>query len=112
MRKPSAIYLFKKNGIYATVGTDTINAVFEEIKKYSEPNINWQLFNPQNTRASAIYNMLCEGCSIEEIAYITDSSIVQLVKYLPDEIVDKNGEKKWKIKGGGKERHPFNMLFE
>ena len=56
--------------------------------------------------------MLCEGCSIEEIAYITDSSIVQLVKYLPDEIVDKNGEKKWKIKGGGKERHPFNMLFE
>lgn len=39
LRKPSAIYLFKKNGIYATVGTDTINAVFEEIKKYSEPNV-------------------------------------------------------------------------
>lgn len=112
LRKPSAIYVAKKNGVYSTVGTDTINSVFEEIKKYSDPDVNWKLFNPQNTRASAIYNMLCEGCSIEEIAYITDSPINQLVKYLPDEIVDKNGGRKWKNKGGGREKHPFNSLFE
>lgn len=112
LKKPKAIYVFKKNGTYSTVGTDTINAVFDDIKKYTEPGINWHLFNPQNTRGSAIYNMLCAGCSIEEIAYITDSPIQQLIKYLPDDIVDKNGAKKWRTKNSGREKHPFSIIFE
>lgn len=112
IKKPSAIYVFKKNGIYTTVGTDTINAVFDDIKRYTEQGVNWKLFNPQNTRSAAIYNMLCAGCSIEEIAYITDSSIVQLIKYLPDDIVDKNGERKWKNRNGGKDIHPFKEIFD
>lgn len=56
--------------------------------------------------------MLCAGCSIEEIAYITDSTLVQLEKYLPDDIVDKNGEKGWKSKNGGRDKHPFKKIFD
>lgn len=112
IKKPSSIYVFKKNGVYTSVGTDTINAVFDEIKKYNEQGVNWRLFNPQNTRSAAIYNMLCSGCSIEEIAYITDSTLVQLEKYLPYDIVDKNGEKEWKSKNGGRDKHPFKKIFD
>lgn len=112
IKKPSSIYVFKKNGVYTSVGTDTINAVFDEIKKYKEEGVNWRLFNPQNTRSAAIYNMLCAGCSIEEIAYITDSALIQLVKYLPDDIVEKNGEKEWKSKNGGRDKHPFKEIFD
>lgn len=112
IKRPSSIYVFKKNGVYTSVGTDTINAVFDEIKKYKEKGVNWKLFNPQNTRSAAIYNMLCAGCSIEEIAYITDSNLVQLEKYLPDDIVDKNGEREWKNKNGGKDKHPFREIFD
>lgn len=112
LKKPSAIYLFKKNGVYSTVGTDSINAVFDEIKKYNDDGVNWKLFNPQNARASAIYRMLCSGCSIEEIAYISDSPVQQLIKYLPDDIVDYNGARKWRTKIGGKEKHPFKDSFD
>ena len=84
----------------------------DEIKKYKEQGVNWRLFNPQNTRSAAIYNMLCAGCSIEEIAYITDSTLIQLVKYLPDDIVEKNGEKEWKSKNGGRDKHPFKEIFD
>lgn len=104
--------MFKKNGVYSTVGTDSINAVFDEIKKYDDDGGNWKLFNLQNARASAIYRMLCSGCSIEEIAYITDSPVQQLIKYLPDDIVDYNGARKWRTKIGGKEKHPFKDSFD
>ena len=46
--------------------------------------------------------MLIAGCSIEEIVYITDSPLSQLVKYLPADIIIKNGARKWKTKAGGK----------
>lgn len=112
LRKPSAIYVVKKNGSYGTVGTDTINDVFRNIKNNEAFEGEDVLFNPQVTRASAIRSMLCAGCSIEEISYITGAPLSQLIRYFPDEIVLKNGQKKWNAKGGGKDRHPFGSIFD
>ena len=112
IRNPSAIYVYKKGKKYLPVSTNSISAVFEEIKKYTEENINWTMFNPQNLRGEVIYKMLCSGCTIEEISYITDTSLSQLVRYLPDDIIKRNGEKEWKRKNGDRFNHPFREFFD
>lgn len=112
IKKPSAIYVYKKKDKYSAVSANSISAVFEEIKHFTEIGSDCAKINPQNSRAAVIYNMLCAGCTIEEIAYITDATLSQLIKYLPDEIVKRNGEKQWKSKSGGRYKHPFKELFD
>lgn len=112
IKNPTAIYVYKKGERYLPVSSNSISAVFEEIKKYTEEDINWTMFNPQNLRGEVIYKMLCAGCTIEEISYITDTSLSQLVRYLPDDIIKKNGEKEWKCKNSGRFKHPFREFFD
>lgn len=91
---------------------DVISDIFNDVKKCDKIEKDRKYFNPQNTRASAIKNMLIAGCSIEEIVYITDSPLSQLVKYLPADIIIKNGARKWKTKTGGKYKHPIKKMVD
>lgn len=112
LKNPKAVYVCKHNGTYKIVEPNVISDIFNDIKKCNKIKCNKKYFNTQNTRVSAIKNMLVAGCSIEEIVYITDSPLSQLNRYLPNEIISRNGERKWKIKSGGKYKHPFKVFFD
>ena len=113
IKKPKAIHVVKRNGKYVTVKSDAINFFFDEIKQMNEENSEWKLFNPQNARSSLIYNMFMAGCTLEEIAYLTDSPIAQVIKYIPDNLINKKGEKSWnRGKNPGRNNHPFKEIFD
>ena len=112
IKSPKAIYVTKYNGKCKIVEMDVISDIFNDVKKCDKIEKDRRYFNPQNTRASAIKNMLIAGCSIEEIVYITDSPLSQLVKYLPADIIIKNGARKWKTKAGGKYKHPIKKMVD
>ena len=111
---PKSIYVTKHNGKYYPVKSDTINMLFDEdIKKLQEKEVDWKILNPQSTRAMLIYNMFASGCTIEHIAYLTGATVSQIMRYIPNSIIEEMGKKKWEKKQDtGRNQHPYKKIFD
>ena len=51
------------------------------------------LYRLQNVRRTIIIKMYESGCSLEEIAYSTDSSVNKILKYILAELIKKEEKK-------------------
>ncbi len=111
---PKAIYVTRRNGKCFTVKSDAINTMFdEEIKILKEGNVEWQILNPQNTRAMLIYNMFENGCTIEQIVYLTGATVTQILRYISNETIEKFGRRSWEKKQeAGRNLHPYKEIFD
>ena len=111
---PKSIYVTKHKGKYYPIKSDTINMLFdEEIKTLQESGIDWTVLNPQSTRAMVIYNMFRSGCNMEHIAYLTGATVSQIMRYIPNNIVEEAGKKTWEKKQDtGRNQHPYREIFD
>ena len=111
---PKSIYVTKHNGKYYPVKSDTINMLFdEEIKTLQEKEVDWKILNPQSTRAMLIHNMFKSGCNIEHIAYLTGATVSQIMRYIPNNVIEEAGKKKWEKKqDSGRSQHPYKEIFD
>lgn len=114
--KAKWIYVKKYHGKCSTVTENVINGFFKDgIHKLQVGDTDWMAFNLQTIRASLIINMYIEGCSLEEIYYLTGAPISGMLQpdIINDEMIKKAGEKRWKNGAkSGQSKHPFNKLFD
>ena len=111
---PKSIYVTKHKGKYYPIKSDTINMLFDEdIKKIQERDVDWKVLNPQTTRAMLIYNMFVNGCTIEHIAYLTGATVSQIMRYIPNSVIEEAGKKTWEKKQDtGRNQHPYKEIFD
>lgn len=92
--KPTAINVIRKGEKYLPAKKDTVNAVFDEdIKAMDKENERINTLTPQKMRAIVIYNMCKCGCTLDEVPYLTNATVAQILRYVPEDIIQKNGMK-------------------
>ena len=68
---------------------------------------------PQKMRAIVIYNMCKCGCTLDEVSYLTNATVSQILRYVPEDVIEKNGMKIWRSgKKDGRRHHPYKEIFD
>ena len=105
--KPTAINVIRKGEKYFPAKKDTVNALFDEdIKIMDKNNERINTLTPQKMRAIVIYNMCKCGCTLDEVSYLTNATVSQILRYVPEDVIEKNGMKIWRSgKKDGRRQH-------
>ncbi|GEM_PF-5619546 len=110
------IYGTKKSGGYYSVKEDVVNVLFsEDLDTFKKEHPRWKTITAQEMRGCVIYNMHEKGYSIDEIAYLSNASITQILRYIKNETALNNGESLWQKESGEESRrkmHPFQAIFD
>ncbi len=111
--KPTAINVIRKGEKYFPAKKDTVNALFDEdIKIMDKNNERINTLTPQKMRAIVIYNMCKCGCTLDEVSYLTNATVSQILRYVPEDVIEKNGMKIWRSgKKDGRRHHPYKEIF-